>query len=46
LSLFIFGARRKIKEKGNKRNYLENRVPLASANRRRFIPSDEIAIGE
>jgi hypothetical protein len=33
----FFGARRKRKEKDNKRNYLKNRIPLASADRRRFI---------
>jgi hypothetical protein len=36
----------KMKEKDNKRNYIENRVPLTSANRRRFITSSGIAIGE
>jgi hypothetical protein len=36
---------RKGKNKQQK-NYLENKVSLASASRRRLIPLDEIVIGE
>jgi hypothetical protein len=44
--ILFFGTKWLKKERKGKENYLENQVPLASANRKRFSPAGRVIMEE